>query len=159
MVCHSLHKAIKAFHTSFWLSGAANNSHERWGKMEKKILHLLLANMIRAVWFIQRLLIAAKMLVSTVAVGQVQAVICSKLSLSVAYPSKTDVSYMQVMRLWTLYAAKHVSLTAWFTLPWFFYWYWVQWCSSWFAVMWNRGKSTVKDQNLPSNTQLFLSIA
>lgn len=63
---------------------------------------------------------SAKMPLSAVTVGQVRAVLCSKLSLSTAYPSKSNKSYKLVLRLWTLYAAKQGLPTAWFTLPWFY---------------------------------------
>lgn len=108
------HEAIKAFTQMF----LATQTSTWYSHCEIKV-HLLLANRIRAVCSVRDCW-SAKMLLSAVTVGQVHDVLCLKLSLSTAYPSKSNKSYKLVIRLWSLYAAKHGLPTAWFTLPWFY---------------------------------------
>lgn len=63
---------------------------------------------------------SAKMLLSVATVGQIHAVLCTKLSLSTAYPSKSNKSYKLVISLWTLYTSKCGFPTALLTFPWFY---------------------------------------
>lgn len=83
---------------------------------KKKVPHLfLLADKARALCGSVRDCSSAKMLLTAVTVGQLHAVLCSKLYLSTAYPSKSNKSYKR-----SSYKAKHGLPTVWFTLPWFY---------------------------------------